>query len=119
VAEGWLTRPRLGLVPVGRGADVPAAIGWSGAINHLPDAGVLSAVLRSWEDRFGARLLALETDRLHLSVAAPPRTTAEALAVAAEHFALCPDTVWQGYGTLRGYAEEGLLGTPHWTFWWD
>jgi hypothetical protein len=32
-------------------------IGWDGAANHWEDALVIAAVLRSWEDRFGARLL--------------------------------------------------------------
>lgn len=115
--NGWLPGPRLGLVPVERGADALAAIGWAGAATC--DLPAMSPVLRSWEDRFGARVIALHADRLHLSVAAPPRTPAEALPVAAEHFAFCPDTIWQGYDTIRAYVEERLLGSPHWTFWWD
>ncbi|MFI8498164.1 DUF4253 domain-containing protein [Streptomyces sp. NPDC085524] len=117
--EGWFGRPRLALVPARRGADVPAALGWGGPLNHESDTARISAVLRSWEDRFGARILALGFDRLDLHVAAPPRTTAEALPVAAEHFAFCPDNVWQGSGTVRDYAEEALTGNDHWSFWWD
>ncbi|MEU9983818.1 DUF4253 domain-containing protein [Streptomyces sp. NPDC050856] len=109
---------RAGLVPARRSADVPAALGWLGACNHT-DAGLLSTVLRSWEDRFGTRLVALHYDRMDLSVAAPPRTMPEALAVAAEHHAFCPDNVWQGYDTIRAYAAEAVLGSPHWSFWWD
>ncbi len=39
---------------------------------------------------------------------------------AAEHFAFCPDLVWQGGSphTLRGYAER-LVDRPVWSFWWD
>jgi hypothetical protein len=39
--------------------------------------------------------------------------------VAAEHFAFCPDNVWQGSPpyTLAGYAER-LLGATAWQFWW-
>ncbi|MGW2562877.1 DUF4253 domain-containing protein [Streptomyces sp. NPDC001514] len=109
---------RAGLVPVRRGADIPAALGWIGSCNHT-DPGVLSAVLRSWEDRFGIRVVALSFDRLDVSVAAPPRTMTHALAVAAEHHAFCPDNVWQGYETMRAYAAEAVLGKAHWTFWWD
>ncbi|MFD0353839.1 DUF4253 domain-containing protein [Streptomyces sp. NPDC127110] len=120
LAQGWLGgSPRLALVPAGRGADVPAAIGWCGPTNHDNDTARISAVLRSWEGRFGARVLAIGFARLDLSVAAPPRTLAEALPVAAEHFAFCPDNVWQGSGTVRDYAAEALVGEAHWSFWWD
>ncbi|WP_432020488.1 DUF4253 domain-containing protein [Streptomyces sp. 1222.5] len=47
--------------------------------------------------------------RLDLSVAAPPQTLDEALAVAVEHFAFCPDNIWQGYESIRLYAEEALV----------
>ncbi len=63
---------RLGLVEVRRGADVPAFTCWPGAGNHIGDPGELSAVLRSWEDRFGARLIMMGSDTLLVSVAAPP-----------------------------------------------
>ncbi|WP_285545827.1 DUF4253 domain-containing protein [Streptomyces lavendulae] len=120
LAQGWLgDGPRLALAPARRGADVPAAIGWRGPVNHDNDTARVCAVLRSWEDRFGARVLAIGFDRLDLSVAAPPRTLAEALPVAAEHFAFCPDNVWQGSGTVRDYAAEALVGAAHWSFWWD
>ncbi|MFB7248713.1 hypothetical protein CW362_31415 [Streptomyces populi] len=116
----WLKRPRLALVPARRSADIPAAIGWSGPLNHENDVARLCAVLRSWEDRFGIRVIALAFDRLVLSVAAPPTTTAEAEAVAAEHFAFCPDNIAQGdHDTLREYAEHEVLNGRVWSFWWD
>ena len=70
-ADGCTGRP-LGLVPAGRGADVLAAIGWQGARHHNPLTAPLSAVLRGWEDRFGARVVGIGFDTLDLSVAAPP-----------------------------------------------
>ncbi|MEU9251334.1 DUF4253 domain-containing protein [Streptomyces sp. NPDC048270] len=119
IGTGFLAAPRLALVPAGRGADVPAAMGWCGPANHEQDTALVSAVLRSWEDRFGARVIALGFDELHVSVAAPPRTLADALPVAAEHFAFAPDNVWQGSGSVRAYAEEAVAGAAHWSFWWD
>ncbi|MET9829065.1 DUF4253 domain-containing protein [Streptomyces sp. NPDC006385] len=117
---GPLKDPRLALVPARRSADIPTAIGWTGPANHESDTGRLSAVLRSWEDRFGIRVVALGFDTLLVSVAAPPTTPAEAQALAAEHFAFCPDTIWQGRDTtLRAYAENQLLDQPAWHFWWD
>lgn len=119
-AGGPLKEPRLALVPARRSADIPTTIGWMGATNHGDDTARLSAVLRSWEDRFGIRVVALGFDHLRLSVAAPPTTLAEAQALAAEHFAFCPDNLWQGSDTvLEAYAERQLLNQPAWSFWWD
>jgi hypothetical protein len=112
--------PRLALVPARRSADIPAAIGWSGPANYESDTARLCAVLRSWEDRFGIRVLALTFNQLVLSVAAPPTTLAQAEAIAAEHFAFCPDNITQGaHPTLRAYAEHELLTKRTWSFWWD
>lgn len=116
----WFKEPRLALVPARRSADIPAAIGWGGPLNHETDTARLCAVLRSWEDRFGIRVVALTFDQLVLSVAAPPTTAAEAEEVAAEHFAFCPDNITQGHhDTLRKYAEHDVLGRRIWFFWWD
>ncbi|MEV4704749.1 DUF4253 domain-containing protein [Actinoplanes sp. NPDC049316] len=38
--------------------------------------------------------------------------------MAAEHFAFCPDNVWQGVGTLTAYADQ-LVNAPMWSLWWD
>ncbi|GAA3984158.1 DUF4253 domain-containing protein [Actinomadura viridis] len=108
----------LGLVAVDRGADALAAIGWQGALNHNEWTAPLAAVVRSWEDRFGARVIGLGFNTLELSVAAPPVTTRHAVHVAAEHWAFCPDILFQGPGTLTGYAEE-IRGKTWWSFWWD
>lgn len=119
-AHDLLDDPRVALVPVERSADVPAALGWTGPVNHENDVALLSSVLRSWEERFGARVVALTFDRMHLSVAAPARTMDQALAVAAEHFAFCPDNITQGWHeTLREYAAQAVLDATHWDFWWD
>ncbi|MFC8678978.1 DUF4253 domain-containing protein [Streptomyces griseorubiginosus] len=116
----WFKDPRLALVPARRSADIPAAIGWTGPLNHENDVARLCAVLRSWEDRFGIRVIALDFDRLMVSVAAPPTTQETAEAVAAEHFAFCPDSIHQGHhNTLREYAEHAVIGQRTWSFWWD
>ncbi|GGV17241.1 hypothetical protein GCM10010275_68450 [Streptomyces litmocidini] len=116
----WLADARPALVPTRRSADIPAVIGWTGPLNHENDVARLCAVLRSWEDRFGARVVALTFDQLVVSVAAPPRTVEEAEAVAAEHFAFCPDNVAQGeHDGLREYARAALVDAPVWSFWWD
>jgi hypothetical protein len=108
----------LALAPAARGADVLAVMGWQGAINHNQWIAPLAAVVRSWEDRFGARVVRLGFNTLDLSVAAPPRTAKHAINVAAEHWAFCPDIIYQGTGTLADYAER-IRGDTRWSFWWD
>ena len=113
--------PLLGLVPVSRPADVPAAVGWSGTAGSRhpwDDVAALSAVLRSWEDRFGAVLVRMGRATLELSVAAPLWERSECLAIAAEHYAFCDDTYTGNPGTLRDYANL-LRGNTRWSFWWE
>ncbi|NHA68184.1 DUF4253 domain-containing protein [Phycicoccus flavus] len=117
---GVLTLPegpcRLLLVPVTRPADGPAAVGWMGPANHDLEGAEVSAVLRSWEDRFGAVLVGLGWDTLLVAL---PRALDEqdVPGVAAEHHAVCPDVVEQGVGTLEAYLPE--VRRPLWAFWWD
>lgn len=108
----------LGLAAVGRGADALAVMGWQGAVNHNKWTAPLSAVVRSWEERFGVRVVRIGFDTLDVSVAAPPVTTDHALRVAAEHWAFCPDNITQGPGALAGYAQS-IRGRNSWSFWWD
>ncbi|MFI0990606.1 DUF4253 domain-containing protein [Streptomyces exfoliatus] len=111
---------RLGLVIAASGAEALTAAGWAGPCNYDNDTAKFSAVIADWEHRFGTRVVAVGFSTLHISVAAPPTNQEDALLVAAEHFALCPDNIWQGTRphTLTAYAER-LTGTHHWDFWWD
>jgi hypothetical protein len=116
-AAGITGRP-LGLVPAARGADTLAVLGWQGARHHNPWTAPLAAVVRGWEDRFGARVVGIGFDTLDLSVAAPPTTFRHALGVAAEHATFCPEVIVQGPGTLAGHAEE-IRGARLWSFRWE
>ncbi|MFD5111158.1 DUF4253 domain-containing protein [Streptomyces sp. NPDC058391] len=111
---------RLGLVVARSGADALTAVGWDGPANYGNDIATVSAVVSDWERRFGARVVGLGSDTLHLSIAAPPKSTEDALLVAAEHFAFCPDNIWQGTRpyTLAAYADR-LVDIHCWEFWWD
>jgi hypothetical protein len=109
--------PLLGLVPVPRPADIPVAAGWFGTGTSSADLVAVSAVLRSWEERFGAVLVGMGRATLELAVAAPPWERSECLAIAAEHYAFCDDTYTGNPGTLRDYANL-LRGATRWSFWW-
>ncbi|GAB3165053.1 hypothetical protein GCM10027059_22160 [Myceligenerans halotolerans] len=108
-----------GLIPADKGADALTLAGWGGPCNHTNDTELISAALRSWDERFGARVVGIGTETLWLSVAHPPQSLEHALAVTLEHFAFCPDNLWQGsHETIDEYAES-LIGMNAWTFWWD
>ena len=115
---------RLGLVAAGSGADALTVSGWDGPSNYDSDTAKYSAVVRDWEWRFGARVVAVGFNTLSLSVAVPPANPDDALHIAAEHFAFCPDNVWPPPGrgahphTLASYAER-LIDTYCWEFYWD
>lgn len=116
---------RIGLVDAVRPADVPYVIGWMGATNHFRGnngPALLSTMMRSWEDRFGARLFRLGFDTMEFLVERPPSSEASALAIAAEHFAFAGNDAFQAGPTpvhsIRGRAEL-ILANPTWYFWWD
>jgi hypothetical protein len=109
---------RLGLVAVTCPADALSVVGWLGPTNAFSDMGMLSAVLRSWESRFGAYLVGVGFDTITLGVERPPESVEAAIHVAAEHFAACSDCVYQGPGSIKAYASV-LAGQREWGFWWD
>jgi Domain of unknown function (DUF4253) len=118
--EVLATQPaaRLALFPLARSADIVAYVGWPGAGSLYDTAAPVSAVLRSWEERYGARVFRVGPDTIDLIVQRPPRHPADALAVAAEQFALCPDIVVQAEGSIQALADQ-ILGEPLWSLWWD
>jgi hypothetical protein len=106
---------QLALVRARRSADVPAVIGWQ-AEAPLP---LLCALLRSWEDRFGARVFAAFGGTLYVSVARPPRDEAHANHLAVEHLLSTADNIVSDPPTpFPDYAAE-LVGRHEWSFWWD
>ncbi|SOE03470.1 DUF4253 domain-containing protein [Blastococcus haudaquaticus] len=117
---------RIGLVSCRRPADAIALVGWSGAINVRTPADV-SAVLRSWEDRFGAYLVGLGFATITLLVSRPPIDDDHAVHLAAEIAALCPDSLWQPQelspyrereATLRALGQA--VAREHvWPLWFD
>jgi len=130
---GALPPAYLGLIPAGRPADVPAAVGWSvfGADFSSPDplspgfylpgarSLKIGAVLRSWEDRYGARLLRLGGDAIMQVLAErPPRTPQAAIALAAEHYAFADETGGVPADSVAAIAAR-LIDATTWTFWWD
>lgn len=120
-ALGWFQAAHIGLVPAARPADVPAAVGWvafSDLADH-PNGVRIGSVLRSFEARFGARLVKIGPGAaIRLLVERPPRTLQAALRVAAEHTAFADEYLGMGPMEVERLAAC-LIDTPGWTFWWD
>lgn len=106
---------RVGLVPAGRPADVLPMLGWNQAfVTAVPYA----AVLRSWEDRFGARLLRVGLAEISVLAQRPPRAPESAQHLAAEHWAFCSEFGGTGMHDVTRITAS-LMSSPIWTFWWD
>jgi hypothetical protein len=122
-ALSWFGPARIGLVPAARPADVLALVGFNGTANGYGTPELLSAVLRSWEDRFGAVLIEVGFDHIRMLVRRPPRTLPDAQAVAAELLVMCNE-FWPidrpgiAVCDVRGIAEH-TLRIPIWSLWWD
>ncbi|MFD3356684.1 DUF4253 domain-containing protein [Streptomyces fradiae] len=106
---------RLVLVPTRRSGDALALTGWS-AEAPLP---LLCALAHSWEDRFGARVVAVLGSELHLSVARPPVAAEHASLLALEHVLSTADNIVDDPPTPFPEYAAHLVGRPSWSFWWD
>jgi hypothetical protein len=90
-------------------------IGWSASDQRT--ASELAVVLRSWEDRFGARLLEVGFEDIRLLVSRPPQTLEAAQRIAAEHVAFA-DEAHEGLRGV-GWIARAIVNNPFWDFWWD
>ena len=114
---GSLSPAPIGLVPARRPADVLPTVGWH-TTGRFSTSLPIAAVLRSWEARFGARLLDVGPGaQIRLLVERPPRGMEAAERVAAEHFAFCDESAGQGLHDIAGIAAS-LVNAPVWTCWW-
>lgn len=105
----------LALVPARRSADVPALVGW----NHEAPVPLLTALLRSWEERFGARVVAAYGGEVQVSVARPPLDVGDAERLALEHVLSTADNIVDDPPTPFPEYARGLVGRTEWRFWWD
>jgi hypothetical protein len=116
LANSWLEQPRMVLVPAVSSSD--ALVAGLCTLAEINDIAGHAAVLRSWEQRLGARAIALRHDTLFVSVAATPADRVQAAHIACEHFVFAPDNVLQNSDSFPDYVDT-LVGTNVWGFWWD
>jgi hypothetical protein len=119
-----MIRPaRLGLVPASRPSDVLSLTGFDGLTNRYQQPAEFTAVLRSWEERFGALLVSVGFADVRLLVTRPPRSRRAAELAAAEISIMCdefwpierPGTAFRGVSEIADYIKDA----PYWGLWWD
>jgi hypothetical protein len=108
----------IGLIQANHGYEVPGLLSWKGAVNYDLDGAHHVAVLRHWQEQFGAELVTLTGDQIELLVARPPRDPATMVQVAVELLGYCPDLDVGDADVVAVVANEIV---PHrcWSFWWD
>ncbi|MGW3148911.1 DUF4253 domain-containing protein [Streptomyces sp. NPDC001177] len=106
---------RLVLVPAPRSSDALALLGWFSEA-PLP---LLCALLRSWDDRFGARVVAVSGSTVYISVARPPLDAEQAHLLALEHVLSTADNIVDDPPTPFPEYAADLVGRTDWSFWWD
>lgn len=89
-----------------------------GGWNECPDPEIHCAIWKHWQLKYGAKIVGVSNDVIEAHVTKPPKTEAEAIALAWEQYLYCPDIVEQGVETVSKLAEV-LINHDCWYFWWD
>ncbi|MEV0651063.1 DUF4253 domain-containing protein [Phytomonospora sp. NPDC050363] len=108
----------LGLVQAEHGWQVPALLPWAGSTNWEIFGAEHAAVLRRWDERVDVEVVAMSWDVLELYVAEPPTDTADAVDLAQEVYAYCPDLLAAGVPTLDDLAVH-MVKSKAWYFRWN
>jgi hypothetical protein len=108
----------IGLIPVGRPADAVAVPGMLDIHDDDIPPAHLVAVMRSWEERFGAVPVGLDFGAVEVAVERPPVTPEHAERLAIEHHALFPFGIRLIEETLASYAKS-LIGSTSWHLLWE
>lgn len=105
-------------------AEIPVKNPWEvfawlpfGGWNECPGDQEQMAVAKYWFEKYGAVPAVMTSSVLEYDLPAPVKRE-EAMALAMEQYAFCPDIVDQGCGTI-GYLADSLAKSTKWFFWWD
>lgn len=108
-------------------AKIPTARPWEifawlpmGNWNECPDTLRLIAIARHWHETCGAVPVALTHDELEFCLESPVTNADLAKRTALEHYAFCPDRIYQcdDDGSV-GKLADTLRKSTVWYFWWD
>jgi hypothetical protein len=108
----------IALIPARSPWQVPLALHYGGW-NDYPSPAEHAAILRHFHDRYGAELVAMTDTSAEFAVARPPRSRADAIALAWE-YRMYNDGEYDNYfaDTLTDLAVS-LTGADVWRVWWD
>ncbi len=105
-------------------AEIPVKNPWEvfaylpfGGWNECPDTPGLTAAAKYWNEKYGAVPVVMTHDVLQFQVHAPVDPE-QAMDLALEQYAWCPDIVDQGCQSV-GALADGLAQSTVWFFWWD
>lgn len=107
----------LGGVPVDEPWKAPASLGY-GNWNSCPKSEEHCAVLRYWQEQYGARVISITSDTIECAVDRPPTSRDQAVELAWQQYWYCNDIVDQGTETVSALAAS-LQDSRYWFFWWD
>ena len=90
-----------------------------GGWNECPDTAELMAIARYWLEQYGAVPAVITHDVLECALPAPVPED-QAMELAMEQYAFCPDAVDQGPEDASiGWLADTLCQSDKWFFWWD
>jgi len=107
----------IGLADIAEPWMLPAATAY-GNWNDCPEASLHCAIMRRWNEQYGAEIVSMSGDVIECHVKRPPATKADAITLAWEQYWYCTDIVEQGVETISNLAAT-LLNHEYWYFWWD
>lgn len=84
-----------------------------------PSNAVQVAIMKYWNERWGAELVAMTSGTVEMRVLRPPTTWEEAFTLAKEQYIYAPDVVDQWLGGNFTALVKTLLNGHVWLFWWD
>ncbi|WP_025273056.1 DUF4253 domain-containing protein [Haloglycomyces albus] len=107
----------IGLVKADHSWQLPALLSWKGSTNWELHGAEHAAILNYWNQKYDIEIIAMTFDVIELFVANPPQDDNEALEVAHEAFAYCPDLLDSGVPTIQDLAEH-MVKSRAWYFQW-
>ena len=105
----------LAYIPTTKPCDVFAWVPFGGW-NDCPSAEDMIHISRYWYFKYNAVPAVISHDTLEFFCT--PLDMKSAMEAAVEHYAVCPDNVDQGIGTVAALADS-LTKSTVWWFWWD